>query len=144
MDAPAKHWVQYRRPWKQGPIAESDLSTEFVVLCRKPMAYITNVLGNTVWLIAGQKTSPHAYFLCSRFTASYIGPYDDPTLSEQAMCIRGTSGRLFRPLIAIPRSPWFYSFRRRHGNFAFGLGPIEAADVAELGRLVAMHDRSGG
>src|SRR6185437_6526125 len=136
-----KHWVQYRKPRTNGPLAESELSTEFFVLCRKPLAYMANVLDNTVWLIAGQRTRPHAYFLCSRFTADYIGPHDDPNLPSDAMCVRGSTGRLFRPLIPIAQSPWFRSFMRRHGSFAFGLSPIAAEDVVELRRLVDIEDR---
>ena len=142
MAMPAKHWVQYRKPRTNGPLAESDLSTEFFVLCRKPPAYMANVLGNTVWLIAGQRTSPQAYFLCSRFIADYIGPHDDPTLPSDAMCVRGSTGRLFRPPIPIAPSPWFSLFMRRHGSFAFGLSPIDAEDVKELRRLVALYGRS--
>ncbi len=142
MDKPAEHWVQYRKPRTVGPLVESDLSTEFVVMCRKSPGYIANVLGNTIWLIAGQRTSPQAYFLCSRFIAASIELEDDPTVPSNARCVRGKVGRLLRPLIPIAPSPWFRSFMRRHGGFAFGLGPMDAEDVEQLQRLIDLYDRA--
>jgi hypothetical protein len=139
---PAEHWVQYRKPRTNGPLVESDLSTEFVVRCRKSPGYMANVLDNTIWLIAGQRTSPQEYFLCARFIAASIELEDDPTMPSNARCVRGTVGRLFRPPIPLALSPWFRSFMRRHGSFAFGLSPIDAEDVEELQRLVDHHDRS--
>jgi hypothetical protein len=65
---------------------------------------------------------------------------DDPLLPSNARCVRGNTGRLFRPLIPIAPSPWFRSFMRRHGSFAFGLSPIDAEDVEELQRLVDQYE----
>jgi hypothetical protein len=142
VDMPAKHWVQYRKPRTNGPLIESELSTEFVVLCRKSPAYIANALGNTIWLIAGQRTNPQEYFLCSRFTADSIELDDDSAVPSNARCVRGKVGRLFRPIIPIAPSPWFRSFMRRHGSFAFGLSPLADEDVEQLRRLVDLHERS--
>ncbi len=124
-----RHFVQYHNAGKRGTLAgdPADLS----VYTRKPDRFVANLLGDTVWLLEGVG-SPASYHISLVFVADEFGLCDDP---DFRLYLSGTTGRLFVPPVPLPQTEWFRTFRRRHGNFAFGLQAIGQEDARELCRL---------
>jgi hypothetical protein len=117
-------WVVYHNPDVTGkaPIRRA-------LAVSKRQAPVTK--GDTVWLIAGSGKRPRKYSLYMSFTVR------TSTLSPKGWGIV-IQGRFVkrpgeRPLNHLS---WFPRFRRRNGNFAFGLREItDRAALAGLKRL---------
>jgi hypothetical protein len=126
MGNPMKHFMQYHNSEKMG--YSGDRVAELHILTDKS---VTDLRGNTVWLISGEGHRPKSYFLCSVFIASEIGAHDEGNFCYYA---QGSRGRFFRPPVRIDHYPWFDAFRGRHGNFAFGLQQLTQGEVEDLHR----------
>ena len=124
-----RHFVQYRNAGERGPFPA--LRPDLRVFTRKPESFVAGVFGNTVWLVEGTG-SPRSYGIRLVFLVDEFGASDNP---DFVLYLRGTTGRTFTPVVPIPRTEWFQSFLRCHGNFAFGLRSMTLDDALVLGRL---------
>ena len=124
-----RHFVQYRNAGERGPLPAR--RPDLRVFTRKPESFVAGLLGNTVWLIEGTG-SPRSYAIRLVFIVDEFGASDNP---DFVLYLRGSTGSAFTPPVAIPRTEWFRSFLRRHGNFAFGLQSMHRDDAEVLGRI---------
>lgn len=121
-----KHYVQYHNTEAMGYQCSS--LTTFHILTNKP---VTNVIGQTVWLIAGEG-KPRTYTLCSVFVADEVGENPDGPFARY---VRGKQGKLFRPPILLNTKVWFRPFLISQQNFSLGLREIASPFVDELQQL---------
>jgi hypothetical protein len=92
-----------------------------------------NVVGHRVWLMTGEG-KPRAYMLRAVFVADEVGISDKPAFKTR---VSGKAGHLFHPMPQLDKQPWFVSFKKSQGNFAFGLAPITEPDAVDgLQRLL--------
>ena len=125
-----RHFVQYHHPDRDDHPCE--LSGEFLIYTNKPYPMLAGLLGNTVWLIAGEGT-PRRYSLAYTFVVDEIGAAADPVFRWYA---RGSEGRLFEPPPRLDGDPWFGQFLRRNANFSLGLREMHENDVVQLSRML--------
>jgi hypothetical protein len=82
-----------------------------------------DVLGANIWIIAGEGR-PRRYYLRAMFVASEIAASDNPNFKH---VVRGKAGHFLYPMPRIDEQPWFPSFRKSQGNFAFGFSPTKVS-----------------
>lgn len=103
-----------------------------------PLAFVTkkaadHLVGARVWSIAGEG-SPWEYFCGGWFIVDRVEPSpSDPSMRN----VRGTVGRVYKPMIRLNELPWFSRFRESQANFSLGLQTINEAFVPHLEALGA-------
>jgi len=129
------HFVQYHNVERMG--VRCDALTEFVVTNKPPHWIANNVIGNTVWLICGEKR-PRRFTVSLAFTAEEMKESDINGFEYQV------SGRRkpFEPL-QIDDQRWFAKFMASQGNFAFGLNRIGAEFVPHFEGLLQKSRHAG-
>jgi hypothetical protein len=127
------HFVQYHNVERMG--VRCNELTEFVVTNKPPHWIANNVIGNTVWLICGEKR-PRRFTVSLAFTAEDIGESEISGFEYQV------SGRR-EPFDSRPLDGerWFPGFMASQGNFAFGLNRIGAQFVPRFQRLLEKSRR---
>ena len=121
-----RRYVVYHNVAKMGEDPEP-LSAE----TNKPFA--KNVIGETVWIIAGSGSKPRKYALASTFVVNEISEQDGRDFQYK---VSGPDGKVFRPPILLNELSWFREFLRDQQNFRRGLREItEPRVIEELQRL---------
>lgn len=110
-----KDFIVYHNPDSMGSSAGE--LTELSVVTNKP---VSNIKGDRIWLLTGEG-HPRRFYLCAWFIADHVDRGDD---SEFGTLIRGSEGKLFRPMRELTSEEWFPDLKRSQGNFAFGLQTI--------------------
>jgi len=95
---------------------------------------ISNPIGDIVWIIAGQGSSPKQYYLSSWFVISEVTQADHP---DFGFTLSGKEGGAFDPMPQLDHLDWFPAFRKRMANFSLGLTEIRQPEVVEALRPVA-------
>lgn len=95
------------------------------IYTRKPA---TGAVGSRVWLITGTGR-PRRYFLRATFIVSGVEVSDRPDFQTR---LTGTDGQLFDPMPALHDAPWFPTFIRKQGRFAFGFSPVAPEEASHL------------
>ena len=95
-----------------------------------------DVLGARIWIIAGEDR-PRRYYLRAMFVASEVTVSDNPNFKH---VVRGKAGHFLYPMPRIDQEPWFASFRKAQGNFAFGFSRTK--DAASIAGLRAVLNRA--
>ena len=125
-----KHFVAYHNREKMQRKAKP-----FQVYTNKPLKNLENGI---VWVIEGIGAPPKEYVLLSWFSVQeVVEPSPDPGFRFAGY----GSGHEFREHLRLNYFDWFSAFRRRMGNFGFGLQPIK--DPATVERLEGFAKREG-
>jgi hypothetical protein len=98
---------------------------------------VDDLSGNTVWVIAGQGSSPKQYTLSSVFIVSDVGEADHPDFKNFA---RG-DGHRFDPPPEVNDLDWFTELRKKMANFSFGLQEI--TEQNHVHKLLELANRDG-
>ena len=126
-----RHFVQYYNPDKIGRPFSHDHDGDLSVYTNKPYPLLLSVLGNAIWLIAGEG-QPRAYSLCYAFVADEVGACEHPSFRWYA---RGAVGERCVPPVRVDHELWFGAFLHRMANFSLGLRELRPDDVGHLRRL---------
>ena len=120
-----RHFVQYHNPTKMG---EYDPAEGDYIVTNKTVGCCA---GDRVWLISRRgEPKNYEYFLCKTFLAESIGPNSSRRFPDFRYSVKGSDGKSFDQM-AIDQEPWFERLRMLDGNFAFGLQPINDAEVVK-------------
>lgn len=92
----------------------------------------TGVIGNRVWLIAGEG-NPRKYKLRAMFIISAIEVSDKLTFKSK---VTGKAGQLLNPMPILNTEPWFPAFVEEQGRFAFGFNQIKNTVAIERLRAI--------
>jgi hypothetical protein len=96
-----------------------------------------DLIGSRVWLLTGEGR-PRQFFIRAHFVAARIGSAHGAGYQTR---VTGTNARFFAPMVELPRNADVHDFRRRQGNFAFGLQKIsDPRHVRLLEEAVAAYD----
>jgi hypothetical protein len=107
-----RHFIAYHNREKMG-----EHSRPCQVYTNKPIHDLT---GSVVWIVEGVGRSPKRYNLLGWFTVREVTESPD---SKFSTALRGIEPG-FEEHVRLNEFEWFPDFRRRMGNFAFGLQPI--------------------
>jgi hypothetical protein len=125
-----RNFVGYHNAEKMG-YSLRDAKDPFAFVTRKAVGHL---VGARVWAITGEG-QPRRYFCAGWFRVDRIEPSaGDP--SERK--VRGTVGRVFKPMIRLNELPWFPRFRQSQSNFSLGLQAIKDELVPHLEALEAL------
>jgi hypothetical protein len=103
----------------------------FGIVTKKPVAHL---VGETIWIIAGEGRDPRRYSLCARFEVDRVGPVSDDRFRRFAEGDCGT-----RYDILLNEHEWFWRLWERQNNFSLGLNRIDPESVRGLERLIGIH-----
>jgi hypothetical protein len=125
-----RHFVAYHSEARMGYTAEE--SDPFGLYTGK---HVSQLLGDVVWIMAGQGKSPKQYFLSSWFIVSKVTPADHP---DFGFTLSGEEGGAFDPMPQLDQLDWFPAFRQRMANFSIGLTELRQPEIiAALRQLAA-------
>ena len=96
----------------------------FTAVTRKALA--EKIVGDRIWLIAGNGTRKKVYTLASCFI---VGQVSKPESAEFSFLLSGTEGKVFDPPIPLNDLEWFPEFLRSQRNFRSGLQVVTDAKV---------------
>ena len=126
-----RHFVAYHSEDRMGYPAEE--CEPFSLYTKKKLS---DLKGDTVWVIAGDKHSPKRYFLSSKFQISSVTKVPD---SDFEFELKGTMGTVFKPMPRLDQLPWF---RQKMANFSIGLTVLsDPAIIVEFERVAAESGR---
>ncbi len=128
-----RHFVQYHNPDKMD---KWNPALGFYIVTKKKPVCSTN---DRVWLIGRRgKPGKYEYVLWMTFPVERMGPNDSGQFRDFPYSVTGSNGKMFDD-VAIDQEPWFKDLRTLHGNFAFGLQPINNTEVVKgLSRLAKL------
>jgi hypothetical protein len=130
-----RHFVVYHNAQKMGHATIN----RFRAYTNKPLR--PDIIGDSVWVIAGLGSRTKEYCLACRFTVSNICPSDN---AEFKFCLEGAEGTVFDPPVTLDELPWFRRFRRSQANFSFGFRKLTDEQViGELENLSVCHAENG-
>lgn len=122
-----RHFIAYHNREKMGePSRPSQAYT------KKPLR---DPKGSVVWIIEGLGRSPKRYNLVGWFTVREVIESQHPEFST---ALRGNEPG-FKEHIRLNEFEWFPDFRRRMGNFAFGLQSVVDNKIVNHFKRIAAH-----
>jgi hypothetical protein len=127
-----KQYIQYHKAWERGNPLAFSRPKAFTDDIQSKQGYALSAVenGSRVWLIYRDSPDSKEYLLAYTFEAS------DFDLEDEKIIILSHPGEaeVFMPPISLSASshPWFRELLKRHGNFAFGLMPLNEDGTANL------------
>lgn len=123
------HYIQYHNCETNGNTASEEAAESNLAIRTTKKA--ANVIGNRIWLIAGEG-KPKRYYLCYTFIADQIECEDSMNV------ISGAKGKKFTPEpIEISKQPWFRNFLKEMANFSLGLRKLPDRYIENFTSLIS-------
>lgn len=122
-----RHYVQYHNTDRLEKRPPNPRSEGFRVWSSKSQKELGGCIGQTVWLISGEKQSrSKRYFLEYAFVVQSI---ESGKVEGFTSMIFGAQGHLFDPRISVDVLPWFNDLRAERNNFGYGFGQVKSAKI---------------
>lgn len=124
-----RHFVAYHNSEKMGYSAEE--SDPFSVYTSKCLG---EVIGDTVWVIAGEEDGGRKYRLSSWFVIDSIEPSNKAAFGST---LRGIRGGAIDPKPILNDLAWFPDFFKKMAHFSLGVQEIKQSGVVDALKKLA-------